>query len=440
MSLSFISRPRQFARRLVFFFCTLALAPHVRSADTLLTLAQAQRLAVERSRQIAAQDMAAAASRDMAVAAGRLPDPVLKLGIDNLPVSGADRFSLNSDFMTMKRIGLMQEFTGSEKRQLRAERYQRSADKNLAEKDAATAAVQRDAALAWLDRYYLEKMNEVVAQQAEQARLEIQAAEGAYRAGRGGRAELIAARSALAMVDDSASEIGRRLRNARTMLARWVGNAAAGAPLAAAPELETIRLDPVGLDAQLAHHPQIAVLARQEDIARTEARLAQADKRPDWSLEVMYSQRASAYGNMVSIGVSLPLQWDRKNRQEREVSARLAQAEQAGAEREEALRAHVAETQAMIDEWQTRRERQARYRQELIPLANEKTLALVTAYRGGKATLADVLAARRGEIDTRLQSLQLQAETARLWAQLNYLAPHDAAQSNAALPINGGEK
>jgi hypothetical protein len=37
--------------------------------------------------------------------------------------------------------------------------------------------------------------------------------------------------------------------------------------------------------------------------------------------------------------------------------------------------------------------------------------------------LTDALAARRGEIDVRLQALQLEADTARLWAQLNFLFP-----------------
>ena len=81
------------------------------AADTPITLSEAQRIAAERSRQLTAQDSAVFASREMAVAAGQLPDPTLKAGIDNLPVNGADAFSLTRDFMTMRRIGVMQEFT-----------------------------------------------------------------------------------------------------------------------------------------------------------------------------------------------------------------------------------------------------------------------------------------------------------------------------------------
>src|SRR2546421_4787664 len=76
-----------------------------------LSLQEAQRRALERSRQLAAQDSAVLASREMAVAAGQLPDPTLKLGIDNVPVNGADRFSLTRDFMYIRRIGVIQELT-----------------------------------------------------------------------------------------------------------------------------------------------------------------------------------------------------------------------------------------------------------------------------------------------------------------------------------------
>ena len=58
------------------------------AADT-LTLDQALRLAQTRSRALVAQDATASAARDMAVAAGQRPDPTLKLGINNLPVSGS---------------------------------------------------------------------------------------------------------------------------------------------------------------------------------------------------------------------------------------------------------------------------------------------------------------------------------------------------------------
>lgn len=381
---------------------------------------------------LAAQDSAVTASREMAVAAAQLPDPTLSVGLQDLPVNGSARFSLTQDSFTMLNVGVMQEFTRGAKRQARAERFESEAEKTLAEKTAGVAAIRRDTALAWLDRFYAEAMQAVVSEQSRHARLEIEAAENEYRAGRGNLADLLAARNGLVLLDDRASEFARKVTAAKIALARWVGNGA-DAPLAGKPAIDAISLDPSTLEASLDHHPDLAVLARKEDVAAAEVRVAQANKRADWSVALMYSQRAPAYSNFVSVSVSVPLQWDQNNRQDREVAAKLATLDQARAEREDMLRAHTAEVRVMIAEWENDRERSARYARELLPLAEERSQATLGAYRGAKASITDVLVARRSEIEVRMQALQLELETARLWAQLNFLFPEDDAKKHAGV-------
>src|SRR5438105_4895979 len=175
------------------WMCFIAFAVAVRAYGQTLSLPEAQRRAAELSRQLAAQDSAVLALREMAVAAGQLPDPVLKLGIDNLPVNGEDRFSLTRDFMTMRRIGVMQELTRGQKREARAQRFEREAEKSLADKEATLAGIQRETALAWLERYYTEAMAVALAEQVAQARLEVPASEAAYRGARAGQSDVLAA-------------------------------------------------------------------------------------------------------------------------------------------------------------------------------------------------------------------------------------------------------
>jgi outer membrane protein TolC len=402
-------------------------------AEAPLTLAEAQRRAVERSRQTSAQDAAVAASQEMALAAGQLPDPVLKLGVENLPIEGPDQFSLTRDFMTMSRIGVTQEITRSGKRRLRAAKFEREAEKSHLEKIATVASIQRNTALAWLDRYYAEAAAAVIAQQTSEAKLEIVAAEGAYRGGRGNQSDVFAAHSAVVGLEIQASEVERRIRTATINLGRWMGEGA-DAPLAGKPAIDSVRLDTGVLHTELADHPEITVLAKQEEIASTEARIAEAEKKADWNLELIYSQRGPAYSNMVSIGVSIPLQWDQKDRQNRELAAKLALADKARAEREEALRAHVDEVRAMLAEWQNGRDRLARYERDLIPLAKERSRAALSAYQGGKGSLSDLLLARRNEIEICMQTIELEADVARLWGQLNFLFPDGTHASEPARP------
>lgn len=390
------------------------------TAEAPLTLEQAQKIAVERSRQLDAQSLGVNAARDMAVAAGQLPDPVLSTGLESVPIEGPDRFSLTREAMTMRRIGVMQELPSRTKRALRAEKFEKEALKGLAEQDATRAAIHRDTALAWLDTWYANAMAGVLAEQRLRGLQEAQGAEAEYRAGRGSQSDVLLARSGLAMLDDRAAEIERKARTARTMLARWTG-AEAARPLAEKPDINTVNLDVHGLDEQLSRHPELVVLARQEEMASAEARLARANRNPNWSVELAYSQRGSMFGDMISAGVSVPFPWDRANRQDRELSAKLAAVGQAQAQREELLRQHVAEVQSMLHEWESNRTRIVRYEREIIPLAAARADASLAAYRGGKSNVGEVLAARRAELDARLQALQLEAETARFWAQLNFL-------------------
>ena len=89
----------------------LALASAVRADQPPLSLAETQRLAILRSKQLEASDLAVSASKDLAVAAAERPDPVARVGLENLPIDGAERLSVQRDFMTMRSVGIVQELT-----------------------------------------------------------------------------------------------------------------------------------------------------------------------------------------------------------------------------------------------------------------------------------------------------------------------------------------
>lgn len=401
--------------------CAALMQPLAAAAQ--LSLTEAQQLAIERSRQLAGEDAAVAADRDMAVSAAQNPDPVLRVGIENLPVNGANQFSISQDFMTQRTIGVSQELTRGDKKRLRGEHYQREADKVIAEKSVMAMAIRRDTAVAWLDRYYSEARAELVDEEISQAQAEIAAAQTAYRAGRTSQSDVLSARSTLVELQDQASEIARKVQTAKIALVRQVGEQGE-LPLAEKPAIDHIPIDIGTPEKHAEKHPEILVLEKQEALAATDARLAEVNKQSDWSMDLSYAQRASQYSNMATIGFSVPLQWDQTNRQDREVSAKLALAEQIRAQREEAIRAAIAEVKTMVAEWESARERQMRLEQELVPLSIERTEAALSAYRSGKSSLNDVLIARRNEVAARLQALQMEAEAARLWAQLNFHFVH----------------
>jgi outer membrane protein TolC len=405
----------------------LVLGTQAALAQSPLSLERAVAEAAGRSQLVIAADAQTRTARETAAAAGQLPDPVLKLGLNNLPIDGPDRYSVTRDFMTMRSVGVMQELTRADKRNARVRRAEREIELTQVNRQATIADLQRDTALAWLERSYQESMCELLQSQIAQAELQVQAAETLYRSGKGSQAEVFAARGSVEQLRDGLAQVERRVAVAITQLGRWVGESA-WQPLAPRAALTLPAWTEGALPQHLSQHPQIAAAAQQEAIADSEAAMARAAKSSDWSVELQYSQRGPAYSNMVSINLSVPLQWDQKNRQDRELAARLAGVDEARARREELQRAHEAEVRAMLQEWRSHDERLGRYDATLLPLATQRSEAALAAYRAGSGPLTAVLDARRSEIDVRAERLRIEMDRARIWAQLNYLLPsHDGA-------------
>ena len=126
------------------------------SAAQSLSLGEAQRIAAREAPLLTAQEAAIRAAQEASIGASELPDPKLTLGVENLPLEGGDRFSLTRDFMTMRKVGVTQDFVRGEKRQLRGERAQAEVRRETAMLAVAQANLRRDVALAWIDAWVAE--------------------------------------------------------------------------------------------------------------------------------------------------------------------------------------------------------------------------------------------------------------------------------------------
>lgn len=394
------------------------------SASDPLSLAEAQRLALQNAPQITAQAAALRAAQQMSLGAGELPDPKLIVGIDNVPADGADRFNITRDFMTMRKIGFMQDFTRGDKLRLRGERAAAEVRKEEAMLALTAINLKRDAALAWLDSYFALRQLVLLKDLVRETDLQIAAAQAALAGGKGQAAEPFAARLAAAQLADRIIDAERLAGRARANLARWIG-AAAERPLAEAPAFDILAHGHADLTGNLDSHPALAMYAPLQAMAESDARLADAARHPDWSLEAAYQQRGPAFANMFSIGVRIDLPIFQSRRQDPALASKLAAADQARAQTEDAKRVHAAEIASMLADWEAAKERVRRYESTLLPLSRERSGITLAAYGGGKGDLMPVIEARKGEIEMRMNHLQAQAELARAWANLNSMLPDD---------------
>lgn len=407
------------------FICLAVAAPFAWPGEGgTLSLAEALKIGEKISPRLAAQGAALAAARELVARAGELPDPKLRIGIDNLPVNGPDRFRYDADSMTMRRIGLVQDFPNGEKRQLRGERAARERDVEAANLAAQRSGVQREIALAWLELYFAQQARTPLIELVGELQLQLDTVSAAIAAGRQTTGDALALRATAVAAQDRVIEQDRSIERGRYALAAWLREDASR-PLAGPPDTARFDHPPSALLANLHEHPEQRVYAEREALARADVALADNSKKSDWSLEVLYGQRAPAFDNMITVMVSFDLPWEAAKRQDRDAAAKRLLAEQARAQVEEARRMHEAELRGLYADWQTAGVRIGRFDELLLPLARQRVAAALAAYRGGRGELGMVLEARRAETETRLGSLQAQLERARAWAKLNFLLPHE---------------
>jgi len=377
-----------------------------------LTLTQALDLAVPRSEATRSARAGVASASEAARAAGQRPDPTLRAGVDNLPVTGGDRFSTTRDSATMRRIGIGQEWVSAEKRAARQAAADAMVSRESASVLATAAEVRLQTALAYLDAYFAGETLKQTTLSEHHVHEELEAAKARLSSSTGSSQEVLAATSARGMAEDESAEVRQQQSAARVALERWVG--VPTDELAAPVEL-------AGADEQafIANHPMVLAAQRDVELARQEAAVAASNRRPNWSWEISYGQRAG-YSDMVSFGVSIPLAVSPAERQDRETASKLALVDKAEASLAEATRSAQAEFRGLASDAQRLSERIQRYQSSVVVPTQQRTAAALAGYRSNQVTLMALFEARHMEVEAQRKLLSLQRDLAKAQAQLAY--------------------
>jgi outer membrane protein TolC len=391
----------------------------VAAADTaVLTLPEVQSLALTGQPALLAEAANVRAFRAQSVAAGQLPDPQLLAGITQLPVNGGEAGSLRDDDFTALSVGVSQEFPRAAKRALRAAALEQQATGAQLAASGLEQRVRLEAGRAYLDivaavhgAELLERLSTEAARQQDVAGIDLVA-------GRGAQPEVLAAVVEAALVADRGRALRQREQAARAGLARWIGAAAdrpvrGTLPVLAAPPALGELLD------RLPGHPALAAPATTAALAATELRLATAERKPDWRMEVRYDHRLE-FPDLVTLMVGVDLPLFAGNRQDRVSAAALERLSAATAQRDDRLREATATVTAAYRDWQAGTERLRYYDDALLPPGVGRVEAALAAYRAGRGDLSELLEARRSLLETELMRNDLATQVARDRLQLQY--------------------
>ncbi|MEQ9497552.1 MAG: TolC family protein [Deltaproteobacteria bacterium] len=365
--------------------------------------------AVQAHPSIAAAERRAEAMRARTAPAGALMDPMVSIGVQNLPYAPP---SLTATPMTGIRFGISQTFPWPGKRGLAEEAATSRADAA----DAGTLE-QRNRLAAMVRSTFYEIHFVDVAINVIRANLEIidgfiEIADAKYRVGRGLQQDILKARVTKNQLDERL--IG--LRRQRATLRVRINSLMARDPGTRIPRLIDVRiteLPPLEAEHLLAtaseHRPLLRRLAAQ--IAAADQSRALADKAalPDFNLAFGYTLRLVEAGrdpidgdDFVSLtaGVNLPVWSSTKQGPLAEAAAKDA----AAARRElEAATLDVRETvQTVLEQTAQLLEQMELYRSSIIPTTRQSLDADRIAYQVDKVDFLNLL-----DIEMRLLSFEV---------------------------------
>lgn len=387
-----------------------------------LTYQAAIDAALTQAPQIQAQQNEVLANQSSEVSSGRLPDPNLVLGIDNLPISGQERFSTTADFMTMKKVGIMQDIPNGDKRL--AEKKIASAKTQIAQHALAnqTLAMKRDTGLAWLTLYYIEQKQQINKTRITSNQSLIQSLTKTVQSGRvNNQTELLAAEQQKDELLDQRDLLNLNVIRAQNELRRFVGDSAS-MPLTGTGKPPRFVVHSYELMQKLHRHPELAQFAAKQNQAKAELLLAKADKKPDWSVGVSYQNRGPAFGDMASLEVKVGLPVFSSKRQNPRIAAKKHALTEVDFERETAYRMHHAELASDLAMYDILTKQINRIVQERLPLAQRNIVELQVRYNAAQVAFRDLNEAQQYFYELQMQKVDLQFQRDSIAIKLHYLS------------------
>ena len=388
--------------------------------DVPLTIAEAEKLALAAEPGQQALRARAASLEEQAVVAGALPDPMLRLGLNNYPIESG---GFTTEGMTNAGAVYRQAFPRGDTRSLSERKFNRLADAQTREADARGDDVLAAARVAWLDLYYWSKAGDLVRESRPFFDDLATITRSLYAVGRRNQQDVLRAELELSRLDDRLIDIERQQRRARAQLREWIGDEA-GRRVADklphwddAPPLEDLL-------AALRAHPALQAADARIAAQDTSVELAEQRSKPGWSLDVGYSYRNGSLPNgdprsdFVTVGVTVDLPFFSKESVDSTLSAALQDRTAALAEKERLLRSLESRLGAEYARWEELSRRLDLYENRILVQANDHAQAALLAYQNDRGDFADVMRGYIDDLNTRIDYVRLNVEREQAYAML----------------------
>ncbi len=408
---------------------TLLFISHTASAE-LLTLKQAESLALQHNPALAATKQQAEAMATMPAQAASLADPKLSFKALNLPV---DSFSTTQENMTQLQLGLSQALPFPGKLGLKSDIAEHMARAAQHSSQEFRLLLLRNTRIHWWNLAYLDQALSIVRSNQQLLRRLVRIAETKYKTGKGLQQDVLLAQLELSKLLEKELHLqGIRKREAARLYALI------GSPTGITmtlPKLEPKYISKQNIDVVMlkneVRHTRPMLLAMDEKVQASAARIALADKGyyPDFNLGAAYGFRQGVNPankqsrpdfTSVMLTMSLPIYTDHK--QDKRVAQRKAEKARAQFSWQDAVDQVEADIDAAASDLRIARSQVALFEQGILPQARQTTASMLAGYQVNKVDFLNLVRAQLSEFNTDM----------RYWKQISLVHQAEARLAAAA--------
>jgi len=407
-------------RALLFVVTTFISLPVLAQQSIPLTLAEAEdRALVAEPGQQALQAKAAALS-ERGVVAGELPDPMLRVGLNNFPIQSG---GFTTEGMTHAAIGLRQAFPAGKTRSISTRRFDLLANEMNQNAEARGRNVLMAARSAWLDLYYWELAHDLVLESRPFFEDLATITRSLYAVGRNSQQDVLRAELELSRLDDRLIEMERQRARATAVLGEWIGQDALRPVARKLPGWEQVPT--LGaMQTMLQQHPVLRAADSQIEVRNAGVDLASERSKPGWAVDLGYSYRDGSLptgeprADFITLGVTVGLPFFRKKSVDSTLSAALQERSAAESSREQTLRGLQSQLNVEHARWHDLTRRLALYDTHILGQTKDHAEASLLGYQSDQGDFADVMRGYIDDLNTRIDHIRLQVERAQSYAVL----------------------
>lgn len=413
-------------------------------SQRLLTLPDAVSMAIANDPWLVRSEINEQAILDRSDAADTLPNPVVSIGLANLPTDG---FAFDQEPMTQLKAGVAQQFTRGNSRGIQRKQLQELAQQYPLLRQDRMAKTEVMVSSLWLEVYRAQQIVALIENDKAlfQQLAEIVQASYSSAVGNVRQQDIVRAQLELTRLEDRLNTLMSQKEQAGSQLLEWFNNGDPQ-PLAsvdfaqykrvsverpiianlAQPKVELLAgFDQQALAQLLNAHPSILAIEQRIDAGLVGVELAEQAYKPQWGVNASYAYRADdqlgrSRADFFSVGVSFDLPLFTQSSQDKKVSAAVREAEAIKTDKLLALRALVSQLQSTWSRYQRLLTRQTLFDDNILVQTREQAEASLTAYTNDDGDFSEVVRARIDDLNARIDMLNIEVDLLKAQVELNY--------------------